>query len=410
MTHNRPVSRRLRLLVLAIVMTLGVTQLLGFDLASGSVLSAPSGRYFLHENAFGAAYVLTPSSQSSNGEFEVLFSNGVSAGVRHRIATHRARASELSVGTIVLWNENFPSGLTEVNYRFGAWRFGEVTGIDRLDSGVVAVNNVDVPLVWLRIQGEAPHAQSAPGVAGARRLLVQAPMVNPQSPGSPPILRLPGMVEEPNDEIDRLAERINNEIGAIDRLLGNPVDPDVLADPAFSARLESIVADTRTLNALLRQVLQQTISPSGVTRVPAPRRSGETIALYPAVVGRIDESVGRLDSIVARVRADTRRRYERGLITDAAGKNEPEEEYASPETELPCDSVDFDLEDSSSEVCDECCLAAYPVIEVDGTTDAEIEEQELQNATNTAARLICILACVQRMAHDTAEAVIDRIR
>lgn len=118
---------------------------------SGEVLSAFSGSHVLHENGFAAARILTPPSESTNGQTEVLFANGVKTWVKHTLPSHKIRKGELQVGETVLWNGYFSSSHNELNYRFGAWYFGTVTEDAGLSGGTVEVNGIPVPLVWIRV-------------------------------------------------------------------------------------------------------------------------------------------------------------------------------------------------------------------------------------------------------------------
>ena len=125
----------------------------GVDFRKGEILSSTEENKELADNSFRAAKVITPASNSTQGQAEVLFANGDKKWVMYTLPSHKATEGELRVGDLVLYmyytsdNED----VTEDGYRNDTWQFGRITSTDEVFKGMVEIDGRSHYIKWVRI-------------------------------------------------------------------------------------------------------------------------------------------------------------------------------------------------------------------------------------------------------------------
>ena len=126
------------------------------DFRSGEVLSSAYNKDNVFDDQFRAAKILTPPSDATKGQAEVLFGNGDRKWVIRVIASHRAGKQEMGLGKPVLYmyyNSTYES-INADDYRNGSWRFGRITSTDELFKDMVEVDGKPCYVKWLRMSDQ----------------------------------------------------------------------------------------------------------------------------------------------------------------------------------------------------------------------------------------------------------------
>ena len=123
------------------------------DFKSGEQLCSRTDRDNLVENEYKAAKILTPPSEATQNQAEVLFADGERTWTRFVLETHKPSKAELSVGDQVLYMSAYSDNeeVSQDSYRGVRWEFGTVTSIDDLFKDMVEVNGDTVYVKWLRV-------------------------------------------------------------------------------------------------------------------------------------------------------------------------------------------------------------------------------------------------------------------
>lgn len=123
------------------------------DFRSGEQLCSYTDRDTVTGNSFKAAKILTPPSDATQNQAEVLFADGDQLWTRFVLRTHKPSASELSVGDMVLYMPHYSDDeeVSEEAYRNQRWEFGRVTSTDELFKDMVEVDGQPQRIKWLRV-------------------------------------------------------------------------------------------------------------------------------------------------------------------------------------------------------------------------------------------------------------------
>jgi len=123
------------------------------DFQSGEVLCAvESGTQM--ETSYALAKILTPASDKTNNESEVVFVKDGSKGwSRWVVPSRRAEKADFKVGSVVLfipgWSGFETMSLEE--YRGVSWKLGRVTSTDQLFKNLVEVSGQEFGVKILRV-------------------------------------------------------------------------------------------------------------------------------------------------------------------------------------------------------------------------------------------------------------------
>ena len=126
------------------------------DLRSGEMLCAYTDRPSIEDNNYKAAKIITPASDSTNNQAEVLFANGDQVWTGFVIASHKASKSELTVGTLALYMPYYSDDekVSAEEYRSNPWKFGRVTSTDEFFKDMVEINGKPKYIKWVRVPDE----------------------------------------------------------------------------------------------------------------------------------------------------------------------------------------------------------------------------------------------------------------
>ncbi len=128
----------------------------GVDFRPDEQLVSSRDRDDVRASTFKAAKILTPPSQATQNQAEVLFANGDRRWVRYVLVTHKPTKAELQVGRMVL-HMGYVSGRDDVTadtYRNREWQFGRITSVDELFRDRVEVDGSAYHIKWLRVTNE----------------------------------------------------------------------------------------------------------------------------------------------------------------------------------------------------------------------------------------------------------------
>jgi hypothetical protein len=126
------------------------------DFRSGEQLCSYTDRDTLTANNYKAAKIITPPSEATQQQAEVLFADGDQMWTRFVLRTHKPSKAELSVGDMVLYMPYY-SDHEEVNeddYRGSHWTFGRITSTDEMFKDMVEVGGEPVLIKWIRVTDE----------------------------------------------------------------------------------------------------------------------------------------------------------------------------------------------------------------------------------------------------------------
>lgn len=133
-----------------------VTPVTGVDYKKGEVLCSYYEGRSLVDNTYYTAKVLTPASDATKNQAEVIFvGSGKKAWSQFVIPSHKANDKELQLGMLVLfhvWANR--DNIDDDAYRKQYWSFGRISSIDELFKGKVEVNGKSMFVKWLRISDQ----------------------------------------------------------------------------------------------------------------------------------------------------------------------------------------------------------------------------------------------------------------
>ncbi len=127
------------------------------DFRSGEQLCSYTDGDTVTGNSYRAAKIITPPSDATQNQAEVLFADGDKMWTRFVLRTHKPSKAEVSVGDMVLYMPHFSDDeeVTEENYRKQRWEFGRVTSTDELFKDMVEVDGEPQRIKWLRVSDES---------------------------------------------------------------------------------------------------------------------------------------------------------------------------------------------------------------------------------------------------------------
>ncbi|MFO7781322.1 MAG: hypothetical protein R6W94_06800 [Spirochaetia bacterium] len=127
------------------------------DFRSGEQLCSYTERDTVTANSYKAAKIITPPSEATQNQAEVLFADGDKMWTRFVLRTHKPSKAELSVGDMVLYMPHFSDDeeVTAEHYRKQRWEFGRVTSTDELFKDMVEVDGEPLRIKWLRVPDES---------------------------------------------------------------------------------------------------------------------------------------------------------------------------------------------------------------------------------------------------------------
>lgn len=127
------------------------------DFRSGEQLCSYTERDTVTANSYKAAKIITPPSEATQNQAEVLFADGDKMWTRFVLRTHKPSKAELSVGDMVLYMPHFSDDeeVTAEHYRKQRWEFGRVTSTDELFKDMVEVDGEPLRIKWLRVSDES---------------------------------------------------------------------------------------------------------------------------------------------------------------------------------------------------------------------------------------------------------------
>ena len=128
----------------------------GVNYKKGEVLCSYYEGRSLVDNTYYTAKILTPSSDATKNQAEVIFvGSGNKAWSQFVIPSHKADGKELKLGMLVLfhvWANR--DDINADNYRKEYWQFGRISSTDELFKGKVEVNGKSMFVKWLRISDQ----------------------------------------------------------------------------------------------------------------------------------------------------------------------------------------------------------------------------------------------------------------
>ncbi len=132
------------------------TPITGVNFKKDEVLCAYYEGKFLADNTYYAAKILTPASEATKKQAEVIFSgSGKKAWSQFVIPSHKADENELQLGMLVLFHVwATRDNIDTDGYRKQYWSFGRISSTDELFKGKVEVNGNSVFVKWLRISDQ----------------------------------------------------------------------------------------------------------------------------------------------------------------------------------------------------------------------------------------------------------------
>ncbi|MDY7029550.1 MAG: hypothetical protein SVR04_14770 [Spirochaetota bacterium] len=132
------------------------TSMKGVDFRKGEVLSSWFENKSIVDNEYMPAKVMTPASDATQGQAEVLFASGEKKWVQLTVPSHKANKNELQLGQMVLflYDYSYHEEMTEDNYRKHRWQFGRITSTDELFKGMVEIDGRSYYVKWIRVPDE----------------------------------------------------------------------------------------------------------------------------------------------------------------------------------------------------------------------------------------------------------------
>lgn len=130
------------------------TQALRVDFRPGEQLVSIRDVDSIANDRFRAARIMTAPSPATQGQAEVILSNGTRRWSRHVLESRKATPADLYVGRMVLytqWSHYSDDRMTQDTYRDSEWWFGRVTSVDQLFRGRVEVGGRDMNVSWVRV-------------------------------------------------------------------------------------------------------------------------------------------------------------------------------------------------------------------------------------------------------------------
>ena len=132
------------------------TPVTGVDYKKGEVLCSYYEGRSLADNTYYTAKVLTPASDATKNQAEVIFvGSGKKAWSQFVIPSHKANDKELQLGMLVLFHVWANGDNIDADaYRKQYWSFGRISSTDELFKGKVEVNGKSMFVKWLRVSDQ----------------------------------------------------------------------------------------------------------------------------------------------------------------------------------------------------------------------------------------------------------------
>lgn len=123
------------------------------DFRKDELLCSVSGDRPREEARYKPAKIMTPPSQATRNQAEVLYPDGTKEWTYIVLPSHKAAESELAVGGEVLYMyyAGDDEEMSQDKYRTNEWQYGTITSTDELFKGVVEVGGRPMFVRWIRI-------------------------------------------------------------------------------------------------------------------------------------------------------------------------------------------------------------------------------------------------------------------